>query len=951
MKKNYFLIVFYFCYLGLYAQTNSSFIQKITKEADSLKNIEQYDKALKKYEGLIESLKKEKKHKEWISAIDEHYKLLILANKPAKQRQEVLEGIIQYAEKNIAKNTPLLSNAYILVCEKYNDYQFNSEKAWVYANKALENEEQINEKNDDKYIREVDIYLVLARSNDIYYEGRVGNYKKSIDYLKKALTIFSKLPLSKQVKALFTKGKIYNLLGLFYSNVGLPKDTAHQNLDTAIIYYKKSYIIYQKIKIYPLKTAQAASNIGVIYNNSFGTPYKNINYDSAFAYFKKSEEISLHIPKSINYKKLLSDLYFFMWINAEHRKTDSLVYYAHKSLQTIYPLQSDDVFALPDFKNKNHIIDYDQTVKALIHKIMALRNQYTRAKDKKYLDFAYQLCFSMDTLSKYYKQEYAKQHLYFDRTYADYTDMLLDLCALYPARKEEFERQGFYFFETYLNGILDEHNPSRGQLPDSLQTKYKQLKQQYINLDNKKLLTKNKSETEKIDREMTAIFFEEEKLNKYIQQKHPDYYTASQTRKAPQYEEVKQYLNDETVVLVLGFDNHFEKDVFSWCFTKDAVQFRRTPTQLKEKMLRPKMDSFSRAVRREINQSSKIYIDNAYFLYQILIAPHEALLKDKKRLIIISNGKLVNFPYGALHTKAFSYQKNKKIEWKEMPFLVKQFSKGIGFCPSLNNLVANTHYKTKVYANELKMYVPVYDEVEGSIPHHNQALCEHLKISESEGKRGGLSKIFKKKGDFMGFGILKGTLEEAKSIEKLMQSKKLPYQVFYRKDATEDALQKRIDSRILHFPLHSFSNPSEYTLSFIALYQPALGDSTVIKEGKKQDGILVYNEIGLLNLNTSLVVLSSCESGIGELSNNTVMSLGYKFLCSGVPNVLSTLWQIDDEKTGNLMPLFYKYLYETEQKYDYSEALQKMCIDAINNPETAEPYFWAGFQLHYKWEK
>lgn len=61
MKKIYFLLVFCCFSLGLYAQTDSTFIQKITKEADSLKNIQQYDQALQKYEGLIESLKKEKK--------------------------------------------------------------------------------------------------------------------------------------------------------------------------------------------------------------------------------------------------------------------------------------------------------------------------------------------------------------------------------------------------------------------------------------------------------------------------------------------------------------------------------------------------------------------------------------------------------------------------------------------------------------------------------------------------------------------------------------------------------------------------------------------------------------------------------------------------------------------------------------------------------------------------
>jgi CHAT domain-containing protein len=112
---------------------------------------------------------------------------------------------------------------------------------------------------------------------------------------------------------------------------------------------------------------------------------------------------------------------------------------------------------------------------------------------------------------------------------------------------------------------------------------------------------------------------------------------------------------------------------------------------------------------------------------------------------------------------------------------------------------------------------------------------------------------------------------------------------------------------------------------------------------QNSDGILYAKEIFDLDLNAELVVLSACESGIGKLEKGEgVISLTRGFLYNYVPNVMFSLWKIDDKATYELMIKLYEYILQGKT---ISKALQIAQLDMIKNNATAFPSNWAAFSL------
>ncbi|NOX97479.1 MAG: CHAT domain-containing protein [Nitrospirae bacterium] len=137
------------------------------------------------------------------------------------------------------------------------------------------------------------------------------------------------------------------------------------------------------------------------------------------------------------------------------------------------------------------------------------------------------------------------------------------------------------------------------------------------------------------------------------------------------------------------------------------------------------------------------------------------------------------------------------------------------------------------------------------------------------------------------------------------------------------------DYDILHFAIHGQLNPEEPMLSCLRL-----------SPDKENDGYLHVREIFDLNLNASLVVLSACDTALGELTlGNEVVGLTRAFLFAGASSVISTLWNIDDEETSILMTDFYKNL-KTMSKV---EALREAQVAMIKRAKA--PYYWAAFGL------
>ncbi len=107
-----------------------------------------------------------------------------------------------------------------------------------------------------------------------------------------------------------------------------------------------------------------------------------------------------------------------------------------------------------------------------------------------------------------------------------------------------------------------------------------------------------------------------------------------------------------------------------------------------------------------------------------------------------------------------------------------------------------------------------------------------------------------------------------------------------------------------------------------------------------QDGVLTGKEIAELDLSkTKLLVLSACETGVGEVNGDGVFGLQRAFKKAGVGTIVMSLWNVDDAATQMLMTEFYKNMVQ----------LKKPKREAFRNAQNTvrqiydDPTYWAGF--------
>lgn len=147
---------------------------------------------------------------------------------------------------------------------------------------------------------------------------------------------------------------------------------------------------------------------------------------------------------------------------------------------------------------------------------------------------------------------------------------------------------------------------------------------------------------------------------------------------------------------------------------------------------------------------------------------------------------------------------------------------------------------------------------------------------------------------------------------------------------------------ILHLATHGLFDSRWPELSGITL-------ATRAADGASIDGFLALKDIYDLDLNADLVVLSGCDTALGEtIRGEGVVGITRGFMYAGVPRVLATLWQVRERATVELMDAFYRGLLEEGQTV--SAALRQAQLELMGRPGREDPYFWAGVVLQGDWQ-
>ena len=212
------------------------------------------------------------------------------------------------------------------------------------------------------------------------------------------------------------------------------------------------------------------------------------------------------------------------------------------------------------------------------------------------------------------------------------------------------------------------------------------------------------------------------------------------------------------------------------------------------------------------------------------------------------------------------------------------------------------------------------------------------------------------------FVNLPGTDKEVKAISRQAQMDNICSLLYDGEDGTEynfKALTGK-DISIIHVATHGFyyNAPSTRDLTFFektAVKDNPLDRCGLIFSGgnkawkgetipdNQEDGILQGSEIARMDLsNTDLVVLSACNTGLGDISEEGVAGLQMAFKKAGVKSLLLTLSKVDDEATAFFMNNFYEHLFSGMDKH----ASYKGAVNAMRSSEKfSDPKYWSSFIL------
>lgn len=216
-----------------------------------------------------------------------------------------------------------------------------------------------------------------------------------------------------------------------------------------------------------------------------------------------------------------------------------------------------------------------------------------------------------------------------------------------------------------------------------------------------------------------------------------------------------------------------------------------------------------------------------------------------------------------------------------------------------------------------------------------------------------------------GWEYLPGTLEEVNRISSIVSKNRMNYSLYTESKGNEESFKALSGNSpdILHIATHGFyltssaaerkaffaTNPFSSQKAGSAL-SPLKRSGLLLAGGNKawkgetvpkdvEDGVLTASEIASLDLkNCDVVILSACETGLGDITDEGVFGLQRAFKNAGANTIIMSLWEVDDQATSLMMQTFYRNLVKGKGKREsFITARQTV------KKKYPDPRYWAAF--------
>jgi CHAT domain-containing protein/uncharacterized protein HemY len=481
------------------------------------------------------------------------------------------------------------------------------------------------------------------------------------------------------------------------------------------------------------------------------------------------------------------------------------------------------------------------------------------------------------------------------------------------------------------------------------------------------LLTARRKTTEAaaVEKEIESLKIELQKVEAQIRAASPRYASLTQPQPVTVADIQKRVLDSDTLLLEYWLG---DERSFLWAVTSDSVNSFVLPARAEIEKTARRFHALTstvpaKASKRDSDKEKKDaskkaggaiaseLAQTADALSRMLIAPAASLMANK-RLLVVADGALNYVPFAALpEPETRGSDESRRAESQRLPvdFVPLIVNHEIVNAPSATT-IALQRQETAGRTPASKLIAVIADPVFNARDERVGVASDQKGDKEKESGERGLviaeARIAAAATDIetlreeTTFARLKSTRKEAQEILAYAEGPVLQAVDFNA--SRETALGSELGQyRYIHIATHGFFNTRRPELSGIVL-------SRFDERGEARNGFLLAPEIYNLNLPVEMVVLSACQTGLGEeVKGEGIVGLTRGFMYAGAARVVVSLWSVADRPTADLMVQFYKGVLK--KGLPPAAALRAAQIRMWEKGKWDLPYYWAGFVIQGEW--